>query len=299
MGDSFEKKGQLDLGIQREKERDRNAHRGGRSFYFFDFDDNIAFLTTPLILFHKTTNEEVALSSGEWAQIHSTIGKSGIYKDFEIRFEDHTGTFRYFRDHEAHELEKLGHKNQVFVRDIMSILGTPDFQWKGPSWECFYHATFNQRPISVITARGHSPDTIKLGISQFVHHRFLPMEPNYLSLFPVSHIPTRQLLGDHELKMSTAELKQRAIRESLKAALETYGYNDHHRFGMSDDDPKNLHLIYEEMKRLKNEYPRLSFFIIETHNGQFVKHEVTLGGTEGQYFSHVQLPLFETLSPKP
>jgi hypothetical protein len=48
-----QKKSQLELGETRKREPDRNLHRGGRSFYFFDFDDNIAFLTTPLILFHK------------------------------------------------------------------------------------------------------------------------------------------------------------------------------------------------------------------------------------------------------
>lgn len=291
-------KGQLELGIQRNQERDRNHHLGGRSFYFFDFDDNIAFLTTPLVLFHKESGSELSISSGEWAQVHATIGRSGFYKDYEIRFDDKQGTFRYFRDHEAHELEKLGHQEQIFVQDISSLLGLPDLQWKGPSWETFYHATFNQRPISVITARGHSPATLQRGIRMFVDKKVLPLEPNYLSLFPVSHVPTRLLLGDSELKMSTAELKQRAIRASVEQALQIYGYNDHHRFGMSDDDPKNLQLIYEEMCRLKNQYPEMSFFIIETQNGNFVKHEVKPGAASSEILHQNQLTLFETHSQR-
>ncbi|MCK6598254.1 MAG: hypothetical protein L6Q37_07805 [Bdellovibrionaceae bacterium] len=292
------KKTQLELGIQREKELDRNFSQGGRSFYFFDFDDNIACLTTPLILFHKETNVELPLSSHEWANVHHLIGKSGIYKDYEIRYCDKTGTFKFFRDHEAHELEKLGHKEQVFVKDIAEILGFQDVEWKGPSWECFYHACFNQRPISIITARGHKPETIRQGIRKFVEAGWLPHEPNYLTIFPVSHIPTRKDLGDIDLSLSTAELKQRAIRRSVEKAFELYGFSIHHRFGMSDDDPKNLDLIVSEMKRLKEIYPEICFFVIETHKGAFVKHEIrsqshlVLKNTAHHEGSHRQLTFF-------
>jgi hypothetical protein len=275
-------KGQLELGINRVHERDRNFHLGGRSFYFFDFDDNIAFLTTPLILFHKETKQELKLSSGDFAQFHHTFGESGPYKDYEVDYCDKTGTFRNFRDHDVDELLKLNKHRQIFVEDVAEALGFPDFQWKGPSWECFYHATFNQRPLSVITARGHHPDTLKEGIREFVRGKLLPLEPNYLSIFPVSHKPTRIALGDPELKEGTAELKQRAIRASVEKAISNYGYNAHHRFGMSDDDPKNIQLILEEMTRLKSRYPEMSFFMIETQNGNFIKHEVKNSGLYGQ-----------------
>ena len=56
-------KGQLELGHTHLKEPDRNYRQGGRSFYFFDFDDNIAFLSTSLVLFHKQNGEELFLSS--------------------------------------------------------------------------------------------------------------------------------------------------------------------------------------------------------------------------------------------
>lgn len=294
MSDETNKKGQLDLGINRTPEKDRNFHLGGRSFYFFDFDDNIAFLTTPLVLFHKETKAEQAISSGDFAQYNSTIGKSGIFADFEIDFCDVTGTFRNFRDHNITDVEKIAGKSQVFVQDVAAALGFPDFQWKGPSWECFYHATFNQRPLSVITARGHHPDTLKEGIKVFVKNKLLPLEPNYLSLYPVSHKPTRVLLGDTNFSEGTAELKQRAIRASVEKAIEIYGYNAHHRFGMSDDDPKNIELIVEEMTRLKARFPEMSFFMIETQHGNFIKHEVKVGGLQGQKVEDLsQLSFFE------
>ncbi len=289
-------KGQLELGIQRQAEKDRNYDLGGRSFYFFDFDDNIAFLSTPLVLFHKVTGEERLVTSGEYAKIHPYVGSSGPYAEYEIRLDDLMGTYRNFRDRHPEELEKIEGQKQIFVQDLAHALGFPDVQWKGPSWQCFFHATFNRRPISVITARGHDPQTLKDGINIFVERQFLPHEPNYLSLFPVNHKPTRQFLGDVDLVLSAAELKQRAIRASVEKAIEVYGHNPHHRFGMSDDDPKNIELILAEMTRLKADYPEMSFFMIETHDGNFVKHEVSLGRTESKAIEGAtlnQLKLFD------
>ncbi len=288
------KKGQLEIGIPRSQEKDRNHHLGGRSFYFFDFDDNIAFLTTPLVLFHKDHGGELVIGTGDYGQVHPLIGKSGIYKDYEIRDFDQRGTFRNFRDHEIEALSQLGQSRQFFIEDVAAILNLPDVDWKGPSWECFYHATFNQRPISLITARGHHPETLKAGVREFVSKNWLPMEPNYLSIFAVSNNQTRHLLGDEKLNLSIAELKQRAIRASVEEAIKTYGHNPHHRFGMSDDDPKNIQLIVEEMTRLKSSYPDMSFFMIETHKGNFIKHEVTLSGLRSEHSQNSsQLTLFE------
>jgi len=294
------KKGQLELGQTRSKEPDRNLHRGGRSFYFFDFDDNIAFLTTPLVLFHKITKEELHLSSAEWALQHSSIGKSGPYEHYNIDWDDVNGTFRCFRDVQIEEMERLQGKKQSFVQDVMLALGHPDGQWKGPSWDCFYHAVFNQRPISVITARGHSSATLRAGIYEFVKNGHLPLEPNYLSLFACSNKQVRHGFGDTEYKMSTAELKQKAIRASVERAIEVYGYSPHHRFGMSDDDPKNIQLIVEEMTRLKSQYPEMSFFMIETHGGDFVKHEISQHGLLTPLINDglEQLDLFDQLSKR-
>jgi hypothetical protein len=266
---------QLELPIEREIIQDRNAALGGRSFYFFDFDDNVAFLATPAYIFHKETGVELKLSSGEFAQVQRTIGKVGPYADYRLDFCDLRGTFRHFRDQDITWLERnLMRRRQVFVQDLAGALGVPDFQWKGPSWSCFYHAALNRRPVSMITARGHHPDTIRDGIRLFVERQHIPHEPNYLSLYPVSHPDVRRELGDQNLTMSVAQLKKAAIRASVERAIEVYGENPYHRFGMSDDDPHNIELIVEIMKELKTEHPEMSFFVIETQAGRFVKWEV-------------------------
>lgn len=294
--------GQLELPIERKVERDRNADLGGRSFYFFDFDDNVAFLTTPSYIFHKETKKELQLSSGEFAQMHRSVGKSGIYRDYQIDLCEQTGTFRNFRDKDLTFVEKLLGKKQGFVTDLAAALGHPDFHWKGPSWNCFQHAALNQRPLAVITARGHSAETIREGISLFVKEGHIPLEPNYLAIYPVSNKKIRAELGDEKFVMSTAELKKAAIRKAVEQALDAYGYSPHHRFGMSDDDPHNIELITSEMKVLKTKYPEMSFFIIETHKGQATKWEVYPDHTEASLCADVSnntnVGFFEQLSLK-
>ena len=293
-------KGQLELPIERERAADRNADKGGRSFYFFDFDDNVAFLTTPTFVFHKKTREELKVSSGEFAQVHRHIGKMGPYADYEIDLCDRTGTFRHFRDQDLKEVEKLSGGKQMFVQDLAAALGFPDVQWKGPSWSCFYHATLNQRPVSVITARGHSRETIQEGIKVLVDKSYLPYEPNYLSLYPVTNLTVRTELGDAEGLLSVAALKKLAIRASVDRAVQVYGKSPFHRFGMSDDDPHNIELIVQIMRELKTENPEMSFFVIETQAGRFVKWEVHPDGAEATLCTTDQdLKAFEQLALLP
>jgi hypothetical protein len=294
-------KGQLELSIEREIVADRNLHLGGRSFYFFDFDDNVAFLSTPAYIFHKETGHELTVSSGEFAQVHRHIGKIGPYANYEIDLCDQKGTFRRFRDQDISQIEKLLGKKQIFVQDLAAVLGLPDVEWKGPSWSCFYHATLNQRPVSVITARGHHPETIKEGVDLFVEKGFLPCPPNFLSIYPVSNRGIRAQLGDAELVQSVAQLKRAAIRASVLKAIEVYGLNPHHRFGMSDDDPHNIELIVEEMTQLKLQYPEMSFFVIETQKGQFVKWEIYPDRAEATLCARSQasLDVFEQLNLLP
>ncbi|NQZ02705.1 MAG: hypothetical protein HRT45_18740, partial [Bdellovibrionales bacterium] len=124
----------MELALMRPREPDRNRHLGGRSFYFFDFDDNIAFLSTPCFVFHKDTGSEVVMNSGEFARVSGSIGKTGAFADYKIDYNDQSGTFRCFRDKDMSFLHKLMGQKQAFVEDIAAALGHPDVHWKGPSW---------------------------------------------------------------------------------------------------------------------------------------------------------------------
>ncbi|PIP91488.1 MAG: hypothetical protein COW01_02120 [Bdellovibrionales bacterium CG12_big_fil_rev_8_21_14_0_65_38_15] len=267
---------QLELDIGRPYELDRNAHLGGKSFYFFDFDDNVAYLSTPIVIFHKQTGEEKTISSGEFARENKNIGTDGKFADYFLNFDDFKGSFRHFRDKNFSLIDKIIRKKQLFLKDIESALETKDYGWKAPSWNCFYHATFNRRPVSIITARGHNQETIMDGINLMVRDGHLPHTPNYLSIYPVSNPDVRLELGDKKLVQSVPELKRAAIRESVEKAIQVYGHSPYHRFGMSDDDPKNVELITEEMKELKRKYSDMSFFVIYTKQNTFEKKEIII-----------------------
>lgn len=275
---------QLSLPLSFKREKDKNFHLGGKSFYFFDFDDNIAYLTTPIFLFNKENEVPIQISSKQFARHHNSIGKIGKFKDFHINYDDELGSFKNFRDQKFTTIEKIQKKKQSFVSDLESIMQKNCESWKAPSWNRFLHATYNQRPMSVITARGHSPETIENGISALVKEGHLPCNPNYLSIYPVSHPNIRQDLKskngiNSEQFSSVADLKKMAIRESFYKALKLYGNDKPHRFGMSDDDPKNIDIIIDEMQSLKSKHPLMSFFVIRTFKSLYIKDEILESST--------------------
>lgn len=278
--------------MEKDKQPDRNHAVGGRSFYFFDFDDNVAFLPTELFLFHKITGEEKTISTQEFALISNQIGKSGPWADYKTDLDPRVGSFRRFRHHPITWYERALGRQQPLIEDIRRALSQPIEYWKGPSWDFFWHAVHNQRPISIITARGHKPSTLREGVAELVKAGHLSHEPNYLGIYPVNDRGVREKFGDPEFKLSTAQLKKCAIVESVKEAFRIYGQNPAHRFGMSDDDQHNIQLIIEAMQSLKDEYPQNSFFVIETHRGHVTKWEVAAQGAKRAKSESPQISLF-------
>jgi hypothetical protein len=250
---------------------DRNARHGGRSFYFFDLDDNILFMDTKIFLFHKDTHLEIDISSGELAQNIKIIGKSGKYKDYYIDNHDTTGSFRNFRDKKKLPWKK---DKQSIEIDLERVIKKPEWDWHGPSWNHFFYAVLNERPISIITARGHQPKTIKRTLNILYREGHLQKKPNLLSLYPVSQPHVRKDLGDREFKKSIAQLKKEALHRSVERAFQKYGYNPHHRFGVSDDDPHNIEEITATLVEIKKKYPSNAFFIIDSSGGNIQKTEI-------------------------
>lgn len=279
MNEDLKAAGQMKLPIDYFREPDRNFEKGGRSFYFFDFDDNVIHLPTKILLFHKITGKELEVSTMEFAHFNDPELKKKFpqWDEYTVSFDPSVGSFRNFREQSKERLSKG--KEQPIIEDMKSALANPFLEWRGPSWDFFQYAVDNNRPISIITARGHHPHTIRRAINMLVQSRDLGAHPNYLSIYPVSHTETARYLGDSEFSpLNTAELKKRAIKAAVKDAFECYGESPYHRFGMSDDDPQNVALILEAMKELKEIYPDNAFFVINTHGRKLIKEEVLLDG---------------------
>jgi homodimeric cytidine deaminase len=249
------------------------------SFYFFDFDDNIMFVETPILIRDKKTKKIKKVSTAEFAKIRGNFGKPGKWKDFEV-YDD---TYSHFRDIAADKLKPK--EQQHFVEDVTkAIRGKPEM-WQRPSWPLFVHACTEQRPVAIVTARGHSPETLQAGVRVLREKKLIPHEPNYLAVYAVgnSEVAAELLAGVKDaderrvidaLPDKTSALKRLAIRQAVDRALEEYGCEPEHRFGMSDDDPLNVDLIVKAMCDCKKKYPDKRFFVINTHEGEWVKLEV-------------------------
>lgn len=253
---------------------------GSVTFYFFDFDDNTMFLETRVGLRHRQTGDEVLVSTHAFAQIRQFLGRPGEWEQHEL----YDGSYRFFRDKDA--AERARDPDEYFVQDIRQAIENQDeMLWQAPSWNMFVHACKEQRPLSIITARGHSDATIKAGVRALVEAGLIEREPNYLAIHAVSNPESRQRILDAitdpqergavmEQADPTSALKRHAIHQTVELALDRYGKDMPHRFGMSDDDPGNIDLIVRAMAECKEKYPDKRFFAINTHTGRHVKLEV-------------------------
>ena len=86
-----------------------------KSFYIFDFDDNIINTGSSTYIYHKETGEELTLTSPEFAQQRTKIGVDGPYKDYLID-PSPLRSFRRFGDDPNVEALALG---QIAFRRVL------------------------------------------------------------------------------------------------------------------------------------------------------------------------------------
>jgi len=237
---------------------------GSLSFYFFDIDDNLLFLPTNLYLWNAERKIEQAISSGEFAAIQNDLGRKGKWQPWAVRDE----TFRDFRD-----VPGVPADRQAFSRDLHAAIAG-DRPWQGPSWPLLVHAAEKQRPIAMVSARGHEPKTVEAGLHTIVARGLLKSVPPILGIYTVTNPGVRARLGATDPAMTVPSIKKIAIKDAVAKALSRYGAAPPHRFGMSDDDPSNVVLAISAMRDCKVQYPQKRFFVINTNHEEYVKLEI-------------------------
>lgn len=238
---------------------------GSRSFYFFDIDDNLLFLTTRLYLWNAEKQEEMAISSGDFAACQPELGRPGRWEAWNVRAE----TFRDFRDEPG-----VPPRERTFIKDLIAALESGGDKWKGPSWPLLEHAAKNGRAIATVTARGHHPTTIEEGFKVLAERGHIAAVPPILGLYTVTNDEVRALVGAADPAMTVPSIKKLAIKHAVDTALDRYGRDLPHRFGMSDDDPGNVVLAISAMRDCKVDHPDKRFFVINTNHAEFVKLEI-------------------------
>jgi predicted enzyme related to lactoylglutathione lyase len=126
----------------------------------------------------------------------------------------------------------------------------------------------------MVTARGHEPQTIEAGFAFLAAEGLIAAVPPILGIYTVSNPGVRELVGAQDPAMTTPSVKKLAIKHAVATALERYGPDLPHRFGMSDDDPNNVVLAISAMRDCKLGNPDKRFFVINTNHEEFVKLEI-------------------------
>jgi hypothetical protein len=131
-------------------------------YYAFDWDDNIVHMPTKIVL--KTEDgDEVGMSTDDFAEYRSKIGKEDFDYNGDIIVDFAEEPFRNFRTE--------GDKN--FLVDAMSAK-------LGPAFDDFKEAINNGSIFSIITARGHNPNTLKQAVYNYIIDGFNGIDKDQL-----------------------------------------------------------------------------------------------------------------------
>lgn len=246
----------------------KSEHTPDMKYYAFDWDDNIVHMPTKIVL--KTEDgDEIGMSTDDFAEYRQDIGKKPFdYKgDVVVDFAD--DAFRNFRTE--------GDKD--FLIDAMTAK-------KGPAFNDFKEAINNGSVFSIITARGHNPNTLKEAVYNYIINGFGGIDKDQLikNLKKYRTFSDEEDMSDDDLIRSYLELNKyhpvsfgndesAASPEELKvmAMDEFVGYvkglaallnkkaflkkdignkfiPEQPKIGFSDDDLKNLEKISNHFK---------------------------------------------------
>jgi hypothetical protein len=246
----------------------KSEHTPDMKYYAFDWDDNIVHMPTKIVL--KTEDgDEIGMSTDDFAEYRQDIGKKPFdYKgDVVVDFAD--DAFRNFRTE--------GDKD--FLIDAMTAK-------KGPAFNDFKEAINNGSVFSIITARGHNPNTLKEAVYNYIINGFGGVDKDQLikNLKKYRTFSDEEDMSDDDLIRSYLELNKyhpvsfgndesAASPEELKvmAMDEFVGYvkglaallnkkaflkkdignkfiPEQPKIGFSDDDLKNLEKISNHFK---------------------------------------------------
>ena len=253
-------------------------------YYAFDWDDNIVTMPTRIILKDKD-GEEVGMTTEDFAQYRTKIGKEEFEYDGKTIVSFAENPFRNFRTE----------GDKAFLVDSMLAK-------TGPAWDDFVEAINNGSIFSIITARGHNPNTIKEAVYNYIISGFNGIDKNELvkNLKKYRNFADEEELSDMELIKSYLDLcrfhpvsfgtgaeanpeeeKVKALKTfvnyikelSHKLNKKAYLKNDVKNFfvpsiGFSDDDIRNV----EAIKKHFEDEPDNIIQTYSTHGGKKTKY---------------------------
>ncbi len=237
-------------------------------YYAFDWDDNIVHMPTKIVLLNEE-GDEIGMSTSDFAKYRHSIGKSPIEYNGDIIVDYAENPFRNFR--------VSGDKN--FLIDAMRAE-------TGPAFNDFKEAINNGSIFAIITARGHSPNTLKEAVYNYIVSGFNGIDKDqlvknlrkYRTFVDEEDMTDEELIrsylelnkyhpvayGQDNAESNPEELKVMAMEDfisyikGMASLLEKKAYlkkDISNKFipsklsiGFSDDDPKNVEVMRKHFK---------------------------------------------------
>jgi len=161
-------------------------------YYAFDWDDNIVHMPTKIML--KTEDgDEVGMSTDDFAKYRHEIGKDPIEYNGKKIVGYADNAFRNFRTD----------GDKQFIIDAMKAK-------LGPAFDDFRESINNGSIFSIITARGHNPNTIKQAIYNYIVSGFGGIDKDELlkNLRKYRTFVDEEDMSDNELIKTYLELNK-------------------------------------------------------------------------------------------
>jgi len=161
-------------------------------YYAFDWDDNIVHMPTKIIVKTDVGNE-VGMSTDDFAEHRHQIGKKPFDYNGDVIVNFAENPFRNFRTE--------GDKD--FLIDSMRAK-------VGPAFNDFKEAINNGSIFAIITARGHTPNTLKEAIYNYIIDGFNGIDKDQLvkNLKKYRTFVDEDEMSDDELIKSYLELNK-------------------------------------------------------------------------------------------
>jgi hypothetical protein len=131
-----------------------NNNSGYLLYYAFDWDDNILNMPTVIHMDKLVDGDWVPtdVSTSEFAEVR------GDKDNWRLLNDNPDEAFSEFRDFGPRGIE-------AFLQDVKSAISQGKF---GPAWDDFIECLTSGSIFSIITARGHEPEAIRLGIEWII-----------------------------------------------------------------------------------------------------------------------------------
>ena len=250
-------------------------------YYAFDIDDSIIKMPSKIHMLHLVNDEWIPedVSTEKFAEVRNEEG----WKPAENAFFE-------FRDSGPRG------KN-AFIEDLKSAIDNKNF---GPAWKTFLKCLRNGSIFSLITARGHEPETMRKGVEYIIDTQLSDddkdeMKSNLIS-FQYMFDNTFDLLKDYSFEYlvklyldkckyigvssesfnkkypgdaSNPEKAKISALNDFIEIIKSYGKKtgSNVKVGFSDDDIKNINAVEKHFNEIKPLYDDIiKFSVINTNN---------------------------------